>query len=171
MCRPNRLVAFGEPSGMVLCRQQMSSGYVYVLALESGKFYVGWSSDPARRVAEHFLGCGSAWCCAHAPREVLSVEPGGRELEDAKTVALMVQKGWENVRGGRWAFPVLTHVPAPIADVLARGRTASANSAAWESVAKHCLVVDTVADPDLPAGTCRARLVGPWAIAACPDCG
>ena len=147
---------------------KMSAGFVYVLSLDRHKYYVGWSADPARRIAEHFLGWGSAWCRTYAPLEVLSVEPGGREFEDAKTIALMVQTGWENVRGGQWAFPVLTQVPAPIAKVLARGRPASTNDAAWESVARHCLAVDTA---DLPDNTHRARLVGPWATVACPDCG
>jgi len=149
----------------------MSAGFVYVLLLERHKFYVGWSADPARRIAEHFLGWGAAWCRTYAPLEVLSVEPGGKEFEDAKTIALMVQKGWENVRGGQWAFPVLTQVPAPIAKVLARGRPASTNNAAWENVTKHCLAVDMTSDPDSPDDTSCARLAGPWATVACPDCG
>ena len=60
---------------------------VYVLELEDEYYYVGWSSDPSTRIAEHFLARGGAlWTKLHTPVRVLSVTPGGQELEDPTTV-------------------------------------------------------------------------------------
>ena len=35
------------------------SGVVYTLELEDGCFYVGYTKDPATRIASHFLKAGS----------------------------------------------------------------------------------------------------------------
>ena len=77
-------------------------GHVYTLLLESGRFYVGWSSAVENRIAQHFSGAGSKWTIQHKPLQVLACVAGDTRLEDVVTISLMCQHGWERVRGGRW---------------------------------------------------------------------
>ena len=92
---------------------------VYTLELEGGKCYVGYSDDVPRRIAEHFLGRRPRWTRIHPPNKVLEVVPGSKELENAKTIALMCRKGWRCVRGGAWVSSELKAMPLPLARVLA----------------------------------------------------
>ena len=90
-------------------------GHVYTLLLEDDCYYVGWSSQVEVRIAQHFLGHGGAkWTELHSPLQVLSVLPGDDMLENATTIALMCEHGWERVRGGSW-ISVEMNCPAPIA--------------------------------------------------------
>ena len=75
-------------------------GHVYTLLLESGRFYVGWSSAVENRIAQHFSGAGSKWTIQHKPLQVLACVAGDTRLEDVVTISLMCQHG--GVRGGRW---------------------------------------------------------------------
>ena len=93
---------------------------VYTLALEAGKFYVGYSEDVPRRIAEHWLQRGSHWTRTYKPLRVLEVVPGNRELEASKTIALMVEKGWRNVRGGPHCQVDMRSMPTAIAKAMAR---------------------------------------------------
>ena len=77
-------------------------GHVYTLLLESGRFYVGWSSAVEYRIAQHFSGAGSKWTMQNKPLQVLACVAGDTTLEDVVTISLMCQHGWERVRGGRW---------------------------------------------------------------------
>lgn len=94
------------------------SGHVYTLQLEGGNYYVGWSSDPCSRIAQHFLGRGSQWTRTHRPESVLCIQPGDHQLERAVTIARMCQHGWQKVRGGPWLAPVLLYPPQPITNAL-----------------------------------------------------
>ena len=86
-------------------------GHVYTLLLESGRFYVGWSSAVENRIAQHFSGAGSKWTIQHKPLQVLACVPGDTRLEDVVTISLMCQHGWERVRGGRWCQLALEGPP------------------------------------------------------------
>lgn len=92
---------------------------VYTLELEGGNYYVGFSDDVPRRIAEHWLGRGSGWTRTHAPVRVLDVVTGGRDLETATTIAMMIQHGWRKVRGGPYCSIELRTMPVPIARALA----------------------------------------------------
>ena len=93
---------------------------VYTLELEGGRFYVGYTDDVPRRIAEHFLGRGSHWTRTHPPVKVLEVVPGNKELENATTIALMCRHGWRNVRGGMWCSVEMRSMPVPLARALAQ---------------------------------------------------
>ena len=86
-------------------------GHVYTLLLESGRFYVGWSSAVENRIAQHFSGAGSKWTMQHKPLQVLACVAGDTRLEDVVTISLMCQHGWERVRGGRWCQLALEGPP------------------------------------------------------------
>jgi predicted GIY-YIG superfamily endonuclease len=107
---------------------------VYQLRLESGKYYVGLTVDLPTRIAEHWLGQGAQWTRRYRPLEVLKTQPGDRSLEDALTVAMMVEHGLDNVRGGRWCSLELAVMPFPLAKALARlPRPPLPEPKGWES--------------------------------------
>ena len=76
--------------------------YVYVLELEGGRYYVGWTECVMRRLDEHFTGEGSLWTKAHKPVAVLKVFKGTREDEKQTTIRMVHEKGFDYVRGGPW---------------------------------------------------------------------
>ena len=93
---------------------------VYTLELEGGKYYVGYSDDVPRRIAEHWMSRGSYWTRMHPPVRVLEVIPGSKELENATTIALMCKYGWRHVRGGLWCSVEMKSMPIPLARALAQ---------------------------------------------------
>ncbi len=76
---------------------------LYVLRLESGKFYVGTSGNPAARFDAHKKGTGAAWTAKYPPLEMIKTEPDKtRQDEDAEVKRLMLEHGIDNVRGGTY---------------------------------------------------------------------
>lgn len=76
---------------------------IYVLLLQEGKFYVGYSERPVgERFLEHFNYNGSKWTTRYRPIEVLKVKEGGPKEENELTLEMMEKHGWWNVRGGSW---------------------------------------------------------------------
>lgn len=45
----------------------MAAAYVYLLRCADGSLYCGWTSDPARRLAAHRAGRGSAYVRSRLP--------------------------------------------------------------------------------------------------------
>lgn len=77
--------------------------YVYVLKLEKGKYYVGKTSSPTRRLEEHISGSGSRWTSIYKPISVVKVIPMTSPFDEDKiTKEYMASKGIENVRGGSY---------------------------------------------------------------------
>ena len=93
-------------------------GHVYVLELEGGCFYVGWSADIQTRIASHFLGSGARWTQLHKPVAVHSARPGDKHLETLTAIALMATHGWEKVRGGSYCIVDMPKPPACISKAL-----------------------------------------------------
>ena len=90
-------------------------GYIYILELEDGCFYVGFSEDTQTRVASHFLGSGAKWTKLHKPTRVVEVRPGDRHLETLVTIGMMCKHGFEKVRGGAYTNVEMNAPPACIA--------------------------------------------------------
>ena len=77
---------------------------VYVLELENDKYYVGVTTNLNLRYCQHVTGRGGAkWTRLHKPLRILSVEVGDRKVEREKTLEMMREHGWQNVRGGGWS--------------------------------------------------------------------
>lgn len=78
----------------------------YVLELDDGpknppKYYVGKTWDFNRRLGEHMMGiCGSKWTRLYKPKRIVSVHKG--DIERVKTFEMMLQKGYQHVRGSDW---------------------------------------------------------------------
>lgn len=83
--------------------------WIYVLGLEQGKFYVGTSHDPKKRIADHRAGRGSIWTRKYkVVREISVTEATDKFEEDATVKRLMSKHGIDNVRGGTYATIFLT---------------------------------------------------------------
>ena len=95
-------------------------GIVYILKLEAGRWYCGYTENLEQRVAQHFLGRGADWTRIWRPLSLFSAVEGDLELENAQTVALMAQHGWRKVRGGRYTSPALSSQPKVLGSVLGR---------------------------------------------------
>lgn len=90
--------------------------YIYILKLREGKYYVGKSVDPERRIRQHKGGEGSAWTRRFPLLHVVQVSPMTHTLEETETTKrLMLEHGIDNVRGGPYSQMVL---PAETVDSL-----------------------------------------------------
>jgi len=92
-----------------------SLGQCYILKLQNGKWYVGWTKDPTKRFRDHKKGKVS-WTKLHPvvgnyyylslPGKTRSSHPKmdglGENDEDEYTLRMMGRYGTENVRGGSW---------------------------------------------------------------------
>jgi|SRR5271154_3752319 len=79
-------------------------GYVYILQLENGKFYVGFTKKLSLRLYQHWAGKGSKWTHLHKPlHAIVSFSHGDTKLESQITKEMMLLYGWENVRGSGWS--------------------------------------------------------------------
>ncbi|MEZ3145226.1 GIY-YIG nuclease family protein [Halobaculum sp. MBLA0143] len=61
----------------------MSDHYVYVLSCADGTLYTGYTTEPARRVAEHDAGEGAKYTRGRTPVELVHVE-----RHDSRSAAL-----------------------------------------------------------------------------------
>ena len=89
---------------------------VYVLELEYGKYYVGKTTDVARRFQQHLSGSSSSWTRMFRPIRIINVIHDCDGLdEDRITVKYMIKHGIHNVRGGPYisrklSFEEVTHI-------------------------------------------------------------
>jgi len=78
--------------------------YIYILALEQGKYYIGKTMNPTFRVEDHFQGNGSVWTKKYKPIKVVELIPDCDDYdEDKYTKKYMDKYGIENVRGGSYS--------------------------------------------------------------------
>jgi hypothetical protein len=87
---------------------------VYVLELEGGNYYVGWSSNLDVRLAQHKAGGSdsSAWTRLHKFIRVIEYKVGADKAdEQILTLQYMRRYGLDKVRGGSYCKVVLESVP------------------------------------------------------------
>ena len=81
---------------------------IYILELESGKYYIGKTYNPDFRISDHFASVGSAWTTQYKPIKVVSIiNDCDAYDEDKWTVKYMAKYGIDNVRGGSFCEVVL----------------------------------------------------------------
>ena len=77
--------------------------FVYILKLESKKYYVGKTNIPKFRLNDHFNADGSAWTKKYKPIKVLFLYPNCDEYDEDKYTKIYMSKyGINNVRGGAY---------------------------------------------------------------------
>ena len=89
---------------------------VYVLELQSGKYYVGHTTNLQKRVTEHFSPAGgAAWTRLYHPTKVMEIHEGKDKVdENAMTLRYMQQYGIPNVRGGNYVQVTLEKDPVEL---------------------------------------------------------
>ena len=72
--------------------------YVYSLNLKNGKKYVGMTSNPEKRIRQHFLGNGAKWTKKNKPVSVNHIQKC-KSLSNAKKAETIVYKKMRNYHG------------------------------------------------------------------------
>jgi predicted GIY-YIG superfamily endonuclease len=100
--------------------------FLYVLELANGKYYVGKTTDIAKRFAQHTTGYGSAWTKRHRPIRILESRPL-TSIHDETNVTkdLMKKHGMDNVRGGAYTA---VDMPAEQEDMIRHELRSSSDS-------------------------------------------
>lgn len=80
--------------------------WIYVLRLEDGYYYVGFTTNLPRRILQHGLGIGAVWTALHRPEQVIEVIENGSERDT--TLRYMLEKGIEKVRGAEYIRETLS---------------------------------------------------------------
>jgi predicted GIY-YIG superfamily endonuclease len=95
---------------------------LYILQLESGKYYVGKSANPAERYKQHIEGNGAAWTKKYKPVKFLETRAlTGTHDETNLTKDLMKKYGVDNVRGGAYATITLDDPTKAVLEREVRG--------------------------------------------------
>jgi len=80
-------------------------GNVYVLRLIGDKFYVGYTEHYCNRMNSHFSGAGAEWTKENVPVEIYGIyNDVNEEFENELTKIYIERYGYQNVRGGNYAF-------------------------------------------------------------------
>jgi hypothetical protein len=75
-----------------------------VLRCQQGKYYVGKTTNFARRYDEHVRGLGSEWTKKYPPEDIMEVVMNIDKYDEDKYVWKYMEKyGIENVRGGSYS--------------------------------------------------------------------
>lgn len=86
-----------------------NSLYIYILELDCNKYYVGKTTNPDIRLADHYNSNGSYWTTIYKPVKVLDIIPNCDNYdEDKYTIKYMKKYGIDNVRGGSFCTVVLS---------------------------------------------------------------
>lgn len=97
--------------------------FIYILYLEGGKYYVGKSLNPTKRIEDHKNGKGSSWTNKHKILEVLEVIETDEFDEDKYVKKYMRDYGIDNVRGGSYVSDSLTEEQVKLIRSEIRGAT------------------------------------------------
>jgi predicted GIY-YIG superfamily endonuclease len=82
----------------------MSSTNIYILKLQSGKYYVGKTTDLERRKQEHINGTASAWTKKYKPVSVEKIIRNASAFDEDKWTKIYMEKhGVDNVRGAAYS--------------------------------------------------------------------
>ena len=72
--------------------------YVYSLNLADGNKYIGRTSNPEKRLSDHFNGNGAKWTQAHRPTSLNSIN-ACKSLESAKNAERIMYYNMKNYHG------------------------------------------------------------------------
>ena len=82
--------------------------YIYVLALQDNKYYIGKTNNPDFRFQKHFNYNGSEYTKKYNPINLFELISNQDDFDEDKiTLKYMKKHGIENVRGGRYCKLIL----------------------------------------------------------------
>lgn len=97
---------------------------LYVLQLESGKYYCGKTTRPSERYKEHIAGEGAAWTKKFKPTKMVELRAlKGPHDETNTTKDLMKKYGVDNVRGGAYTTVMLDDATKAVLERELRSNT------------------------------------------------
>lgn len=88
--------------------------YIYVLACEMGKYYIGQTKNVAHRFMQHKYGYGATWTTLNPPIALIECIPStdiatnAKDAEMIHTKKYMAEYGIENVRGAAYSQIILS---------------------------------------------------------------
>lgn len=83
--------------------------FIYILELENGKYYIGRTTNIARRIQEHINQLGSSWTKKYKyVRTIETIKTDDPFDEDKYVKKYMSKYGIDNVRGGSYVLDSLT---------------------------------------------------------------
>lgn len=95
---------------------------IYVLKLQSDKYYVGKTQNKEARLLQHFTNNGSAWTKKYPPIEVIRIISDCDDLdEDKYTLQYMKLYGIDNVRGGSFVQIILDQATVNVIQRMIHG--------------------------------------------------
>jgi hypothetical protein len=77
--------------------------FIYVLKLNSNKYYVGKTENPDTRLENHYNNNGSLWTKKYKPIKIIELFEGNKYDEDKYVLKYMDKYGIDNVRGGSYS--------------------------------------------------------------------
>ena len=77
--------------------------FIYILKLQSNKYYVGKTKKPSFRIQSHFEINGCEWTKKYLPIKVEKIIPNCDDFDEDKYTKIYMNKyGINNVRGGSY---------------------------------------------------------------------
>lgn len=96
--------------------------YIYCLALENNKYYIGKTENPEVRLDSHAKGKGSKWTKLYKPIKVLELINNCDSYDEDKYVRIYMDKyGVDNVRGGSFSRIKLSQITIKELQKMSRG--------------------------------------------------
>lgn len=83
----------------IIANSYRGERYVYVLSLENGKYYVGYTSNLKNRLVAHFNGTGPKYTRVYRVISVVNVYRGYKEESSKECVSMINKYGKDNVTG------------------------------------------------------------------------
>ncbi len=82
--------------------------FIYALALENNKYYIGKTDNPHYRIENHFSATGSEWTKIYKPLKIVELIANCDHYDEDKYTRIYMDKyGIDNVRGGSFVSVVL----------------------------------------------------------------
>lgn len=98
--------------------------FIYILLLESNKYYIGKTSNPNFRIENHFNSNGSEWTKKYNPIKVVEIIDNCSDFdEDKYTLIYMEKYGIDNVRGGTFTHIELSKEKINLINLMIKSST------------------------------------------------
>lgn len=119
--------------------------YIYVLALQQEKYYIGKTNNISFRLDNHFNSNGSEWTKLYKPISVLELIPDCDDYDEDKYVKIYMDKfGIDNVRGGSFSSVILNQETINLLIRMNRGTNDKCfNCGSADHFVKDCKNLDT----------------------------